>query len=85
MIGWLCGELNVDKAELLSQRRGVKLVQARKVVICFLRDLGWSYLEIGRTLKRNHTSVINLHHKSDVFTHEWAETLRTKWELRDEC
>lgn len=83
LLNWLCGELAVDKAELLSKRRDDRLVESRKVIVCFLRDLGWSYPAIAKHLKRDHTSIINLHKKSDDFTREWAEMLRTKWEIRN--
>lgn len=50
----------VSVAELLHDGKGKRLINARREVAQDLRDRGWSYPDIGRVLKRHHTTVMNL-------------------------
>lgn len=60
VLNWLCGELEVDKAELLSDRRFGWLVAKRRTAVCFFRALGKGYNETARILNRDHSSIIHL-------------------------
>lgn len=47
-------------AEIIGPRRWPRHVAARAMVASLLRGDGWSYPEIGRALKRHHTTVMHL-------------------------
>ena len=48
----------VTVEDMLSPRRSAGLVLARNHLYQALRDLGWSYSEIGRYCRRDHTTVM---------------------------
>lgn len=50
----------IDIGEMLGRGRAHRLVRARAILAHELRARGWSFPRIGRTINRDHTSVINL-------------------------
>lgn len=81
MLNWLCGELEVDKAELLSKRRFADLVGKRRVAACFFREFGKSFPQIGEMLNRDHSTVVHLVQTITDKELEQSEYLVRKWEL----
>ena len=45
-------------ADVVSRSRAAHVVRARREVILFLREQGWSWSAIGRAVNRDHTSVL---------------------------
>lgn len=56
----ICTNLGVDVAEVLGPSRAQSVVAIRRKVVVRLRELGWSYPEIGALLGRHHTSIMYL-------------------------
>lgn len=52
--------LDVDAAEVIGPRQFPALVEARRRVAVRLHALGWSTRAIGRELRRDHSTVIDL-------------------------
>lgn len=52
--------LGISHGELIGEGRSYRFVMARAVVARVLRDRGWATTQIGRALRRDHSTVINL-------------------------
>jgi hypothetical protein len=55
----------VERGDILGRSRLRNLVDARALIVKVLRDDGFSYPAIGKTLGRDHTSVLHLYHSFD--------------------
>lgn len=55
-----CAVYCISEEQLLSARRFVKLVRARQQIIRIMREQrGTAYLELGRRLNRDHSTIIH--------------------------
>ena len=79
VLNWLCGELEVDKAELLSNRRHGWLVAKRRIAVCFFWELGKGYSETARILNRDHTSIMHLYRTASNKDKDTAVFLAERW------
>jgi hypothetical protein len=59
--------MEVGVEVILSSSRVARIVHCRALVATTLRGRGWSYPQIGRLLKRDHSSVINSCDKIDIY------------------
>lgn len=65
-MGMACRLYGITPLELVAHRREPNLIQARALAIWAMRQDGaHSYPAIGRTLERDHSSIINLHRKAE--------------------
>ena len=55
-----CKKYGLEKDRVLSKSRSQYIVLCRTEIIKELRTLGLSFLEIGRFLGRDHSSIMNL-------------------------
>lgn len=78
---------HIRPADITGPRRWSYFVEARSLVATTLRARGWYYPRIGRLMNRDHTSVLNLCKKIDIFckrseecrdAYEALEPYRTK-------
>lgn len=56
----VCRDFAVSVTDVLSTARSVAMVDARREIAWKLRELGFSFPEIGTMLRRDHTTVIAL-------------------------
>jgi hypothetical protein len=54
----ICGDSRFLLSEVFGRRRTKRIVAARTQCILFLKDLGWSYPEIGELMGRNHSTIM---------------------------
>lgn len=50
------------KTFIKEDRLGKKIIQKRALVRVLRDEFGWSFVKIGKLLKRHHSSIINLYH-----------------------
>lgn len=79
LLGYICGELAVDRCEVISRRRDRLLIEKRKIVICALRLMNWSFCKIGREIKRDHTTVSYLYKSTSDKEKKVAEIIAMSW------
>lgn len=59
VIDAVCAAFEVERSNLLSNRKFVRLVNARWAACLMLQDLGITYSSIGRILKRDHAAILH--------------------------
>jgi chromosomal replication initiator protein len=68
LLDTICDYLNVDKAEMLSERRARAITDKRHVAMwCYKKLTPYSYPQIGRIFNRDHTTVGYACEKVDFF------------------
>ena len=53
----------VPKAELFGFKRDKPFMRARRCLVALLREVGWSYPQIGRAMGKNHATCINMNNR----------------------
>ena len=79
---FVCRELGVDKELIWSASKTRDVVALRRVVICFLYNLGLNYNQIGRKVNRDHQVVIYSLEKATQDIKYLAEKLVAKYEAK---
>ena len=78
-IDWLLNELKIQKKVFFSSKKTRDIVETRWVAMWFYRLSGKSYLEIGRKIGRDHTTVMNGCAKISDSLKIFAESLFTRY------
>lgn len=68
----------VDIKEVKGSNRRVEAVVSRSMIANYMRDLGWSLLQIGKMMNLHHSTIINSidNHKSDYnvnYRYKWTD------------
>jgi hypothetical protein len=59
--------MGVGIEAILGRSRVSEVVECRALIATTLRGRGWSFPQIGRLLKRDHSTIINLCDKIDIY------------------
>lgn len=78
-------EMWLEHNSIRGPRRHREVVLGRLAVIYILRKRGWTFPQIGRFLNRDHTTVLDLHRKADVYCRAYPILPRTLRSLEEYC
>lgn len=60
LIEAVAADFDLSYGEVIGTNRSRRMVAARAVVARILRDRGWSTSQIGRSLRRDHSTILHL-------------------------
>ena len=79
MIMDVCDKFGCNFIDVFSTRRGQNVISAKKVIYWILRREGLSYVEIGRMLNKDHSSVMNGIGSMPAEFRDYAESVYRKY------
>lgn len=61
----VCDYFKIDKQLLLSRSRKSELIYPKMIICCFLKELGYPFERIGKTINRDHSTAVYYCKKAD--------------------
>jgi hypothetical protein len=73
LIDRVANAFEISHGELIGSGRSRKFIAARAVVARVLRNRGWSTSQIGKVLRRDHTTILHLLDRWPFWSHRFPE------------
>lgn len=65
-VDFACKELGIEKELIWSAKKTKDILAKRWMIICFLYELGFNYMQIARKLMKNHQTIMHAVKCADV-------------------
>lgn len=79
-VDFACRELGIEKEVIWGKSKKKDVLAKRWMIICFLYELGFNYMEIARKMMRNHSAIIHALICADVNTRYVGQELAIRYE-----